>query len=344
MSQPRFELPARLLAGLVLLLSSACTGSGDDEPEVPPEAVVGQYEVTSSYNAAGALPDIASESLGILAGLADDPAGTFIDLAAAAGAPIDWVPDALRDQFADWVNDYIAARLFQGVPVTEEIARWTQDITGMLHHFDVISQIDLATSQGSTSANHVLAAVAFDFRGSHRLVDTPDIVDQLTIARDVSCSIAETGAGEARIDIGDHAFHMPLGDFAVVGFNMGLEQVLGIADLHAALELLIDCPGLAGEVSSKCLGPICVGHRDEIESFCQMGIDLAVDEIEGRIASIEFAELHLKSGEAAMLDAAKGDSAVDGTFDRIDRGVWQAWVNVDGAELPVDATFVGTRK
>jgi len=332
-------------AALTFLLSAACTGgSGDGDSEVPPEAVVGQYEVTSTYDATGALPDVASETLGILSNLADDPAGTFIDLAGEAGVPIDWVPDALRDQFADWVNDYIAARLFQGVPVTEEIARWTQDITGMLQHFDVVSQMDLATVDGSTSANHVLAAVAFDFRGSRRVVDTPAIVDQLTIARDVSCDIAEAGAGEARIDIGDHAFHMPLGDFAVDGFNMGLQQVLGIADLHAALELLIDCPGLADSVSSRCLGPICVGHRDEIEGFCAMGIDLVVDKIESRIASIEFAELHLASGEAAMLDAAKGDAALDGSYDQLDRGVWQARVNIDGTELPVGATFVGVRR
>ncbi len=331
-------------AALSLLLSAACTGGGEEEVEVPAEAVVGQYEVTSTYDATGALPDVASDTLGILDGLADDPAGTLIDLAAEAGAPIDWVPDALRDKFADWVNEYIASRVFQGAPVTEEIARWTQDIAGMLHHFDIISTMDLATIEDSTSANHVLAAVAFDFRGARRVVDTPDIVEQLTIARDVSCSIAGAGEGEARLDVGDHAFHMPLGDFAVVGFNMGLEQVLGIADLHAALALLIDCPGLAEEVSSRCFGPVCVGHRDEIEGFCNMGIDLVVNQVESRIASIDFAELHLASGEAAMLDAGKEDAVLDGTFDRIDRGVWQATVNIDGAELPVEATFVGTRR
>jgi hypothetical protein len=332
-------------ATLTFLLSAACTGGGGgSEEEVPPEAVVGQYEVTSTYNAAGALPDVATDTLGILSHLADDPANTLIDLAAEAGAPIDWVPDALRDKFADWVNDYIASRLFQGAPVTEEIARWTEDIAGMLHHFDIVSQIDLATVDGATSANHVLAAVAFDFRGSRRTVDTPAIVDQLTIARDVSCSIEGAGDGEARLDIGDHAFHMPLGDFAVDGFNMGLKEVLGIADLHAALELLIDCPGLADDVSSKCFGPVCVGHHDEIQGFCEMGIDLVVDQIESRIASIEFAELHLASGEAAMLDAAKGDSTLDGSYDQIDQGVWQARVNIDGTELPVDATFVGVRR
>jgi hypothetical protein len=333
-----------LPAALVVLLSAACTGGGEEAMEVPSEAVVGQYEVTSTYNAAGALPDVATETLGILSGLADDPAGTLIDLAEQAGAPIDWVPDALRDQFADWMNEYIAARVFQGAPVSEEIARWTQDIAGMLHHFDIVSQMDLATVDGSTAANHVLAGVAFDFRGTRRLVDTPDIVEQLTIARDVSCSIAEAGAGEARLDVGDHAFHMPLGDFAVVGFNMGLEQVLGIANLRAALELFIDCPGLADDVSSRCVGPVCVGHRDEIEGFCRMGIDLVVNEVESRIASIDFAELHLASGEAALLDPGKDDSALDGTFDQIDRGVWQAVVNIDGAELPVDATFVGARR
>ena len=74
-----------------LLLSAACAGGdGDEAEEVQPEAVVGHYEVTSTYNAAGALPDVATDTLGILDGLADDPAGTLIDLAEQAGAPIDW--------------------------------------------------------------------------------------------------------------------------------------------------------------------------------------------------------------------------------------------------------------
>jgi hypothetical protein len=331
----------RILLPLALIL--ACSGGDEDPAPVPAEATTGQYQVTSTYNAVGALPDVATETLGILSGLADDPAGTFIALVEEAGVPLDWVPSALRDQFAGWVNEYIAERLFQGVPITEEIARWTQDITGMLHHFDVVSQMDLATIDGTTSANHVLAAVAFDYRGSRRLVDTPEIVDQLTIARDVSCDIEDAGEGQASLAVGDHAFHLPLGDFALVGFNAGLEQVLGIADIRAALEMLIDCPALAADIADKCIGPVCVGHEAEIEGFCQMGIDLAVDKIESQITSVEFAELHLVGGEAAMFDAGKDDTVLDGTFDRIDQGVWQALVNVDGLEVPVEASFVGVR-
>src|SRR5690606_9314738 len=291
-----------------------------------------------------ALPPAAGEAIELLGGLSEDPAGTLFALLEAADVPLDWIPGALRDDVEGWINDYVFDRLYDGAPITEEIARWADDLSAMLTHFEISSELDLgaADAAGGTDANHTLAGVAFDWRGQRQMVDTPAIVDQLTIARDVTCNVS-IDRGEAAIDIGDHAFRMPLGDFAVLGFNAGLEQLAGFSDLRDALGSFIDCAGLADDLSSRCLGPVCVGHRDEIESMCLTGIDLAASAIEERIASIDYAELRLSGGRAALAGGDKQDAARATTFDRMEDGTWQAAVDVDGAAVPVGASFTGRR-
>jgi hypothetical protein len=338
------------LVPLALSLGAACTsGGGEDVGDV--SGAVGTYEVTSSYDATGALPEVVGDSLQTLTGLHDDPAGTLIQLLQQANVPIvdellDSIPDSLRGQFEGWVNDYIASRVYMGVPVTEEIARWAGDISGMLTRFDVISDLELARLDegGNTDANHTLGAVGFDLRGEHRVIDTPAILDQLTVARTVSVSVtADDEGGAGTIDIGDHAFHMPLGDFALVGFNQALDAAFGAGDLTALLGGMIDCAGLASTIADKCFGPVCVGHEDQIEEFCLAGVDLAVAEIERRITSVEFVELHHAGGAGVLLGETKMDGVAT-TFEQIASGTWDASVNIDGVVAPIGATFLGRRK
>ena len=338
-----------LLVPLALLsLGAACT-SGGEEDVGDVSGALGTYEVTSSYDATGALPEVVGDSLETLTGLDDDPAGSMIQLLQDADVPIvdqllDSIPGALRDQFEGWVNDYIADRVYMGVPVTEEIARWAADISGMLTRFDVVSELDLARLDegGHTDANHMLGAVGFDMRGSYRLIDTPAIVDQLTVARTVAVSVTSDDIGGGTIEIGDHAFHMPLGDFALVGFNQGLSALFGASDLTALLSGMIDCAGLAANIADRCVGPVCVGHESEIQQFCTAGVELAVAEIERRIASVEFVELAHSAGSGVLL----GENKTDGTatvFEQIEAGTWDASVNLDGVGAPIGATFMGER-
>jgi hypothetical protein len=339
----------RLLA-LPLALVVGCTGADDGGDLGEAGVAAATYELTTTVDATDALPAIAAEAIELLGGLADDPAGTLIGLLEAADLPIvdqvlGAIPAALRGSVEGWINDFIFDQLYMGVPVTEEIARWAQDLSGILTHFEIASRMDMGNvaPAGDASANHTLAGVAFDFRGSRQLVNAPDIVGQLTMARDVSCQLASTEGGGAAIDIGDHAFHMPLGDFAVVGFNMGLQQLAGFSDLRDALGSVIDCAALAQSVASRCILSVCVGHAAEIEQLCVAGIDLLASEVERRIASIDYAELRLASGQAALVSADKQDAGGALRFDRIDDGSWQAAVDVDGLVVPVGATFVGRR-
>ena len=340
----------RLLA-LPLALAVGCTGGEEGGPDGIGEdgMAAATYELTTTVDATGALPPAASEAIAMLDGLAEDPAGTLIGLLEAADVPIvdqalGAIPSSLRGSVEGWINDFIFDQVYMGAPVTEEIARWADDLSGILTHFEITSRMEMSNvdAAGGASASHTLAGVAFDFRGSRQLVDTPALVDQLTMARDVSCQLDGDGGGAA-LTIGDHAFHMPLGDFAVIGFNAGLQQLAGFSDLRDALGSLIDCAALASSVASRCVGPVCVGHEAEIEQLCVAGLDLVAQEVERRIASIDYAELRLASGQAALVSADKQDAGGAARFDRIDDGTWEARVDVDGADVPVGATFVGRR-
>lgn len=338
-------------AALPLALVLGCAGDGGGGMQDGPaggdegsDPVAGRYEVTSTFDLSQSevIPGLIGDALGPLTSFREDPAGSLLALLESTDAPVvtdllDAVPDSLRDKLLDAVNDYVFDQLYDGVPVADEIATWTDDLANMLTHFDVMTELGLGTvdEAGNLSASHTLAAISFQLRGETRLVDTPALLDQLTVARNVSCNVA---LGESRIDIGDHAFHLPLGNFAVVAFNQGLEKTLGVGSTREALGLLIDCGGLAADVASKCVGPVCIGHESEIEAFCDAGLDALAAEVEARIASIDFAELHLAAGAGQVADAA----AEDGLVDRIE-GEWQTELNVDGKAVPVPAAFVATR-
>ena len=347
-----------LLVPLALWLG--CSGGGQPGPDDgtgdpgagQADPVAGSYQLTSTYDLsqAGVLPDLAGDTLAALTGLSDNPAGTLIALLQAANVPVvndllDAIPDPVLSQFEGWVNDYIASQLYQNVPLSQTIADWVSQLSSLLTHFDLVTELDLANldAAGNTDGSHILSAVSFPWNGTLLTVNTPALVDQVTMARDVAVSAALEGAG-GTIDIGDHSFRLPLGNFAVVGFNQVLQQTLGASNLRDALGMVIDCGGLADQVSSRCVGPVCVGHRDLIEQFCDAGLDQVAAQVESRIAAIKFASLHLQTGEATLVNAAKQDGASDGVVDRMVGGAWQVGVNVNDHEVQIGASsFVGER-
>src|SRR5688572_19698443 len=109
-----------LLLPLALSLGAACTSGGGEEDVGDVSGAVGTYQVTTSYDATGALPDAVGHSLETLTGLHDDPAGTILALLEDAGVP-NPVPESFQDDLEGWINEYLASRVYMGVPVTEEI-------------------------------------------------------------------------------------------------------------------------------------------------------------------------------------------------------------------------------
>jgi hypothetical protein len=319
-------------------------GGGQDDPIAGVYQVRSAMDLTSTSLANDLVPDVVA----ILNQLTTTPADTLIGLLESANVPIldqllGLLGEVLLDPFRNFVDEYVINRVVEGIPLTQQLSALTSEITALLTQFEIVSELELSGLDASgqlTSATHRLSALSLPLLGQQVLVDTPALVDQITAADGVSCSVS-LSEGEGELQVGDHAFGLPLGDFALDA----LDRVLGGGDgagLRDRLGALVDCAAMADEVSSRCLGPLCVGNRDEIEQFCEAGLDQAVSQIEARVASINFAEIRFQAGDALLRDS-DSDGQSDGLIDLLEQGNWQTVVFVKGIELPFAAAFDGLR-
>jgi hypothetical protein len=344
------------IACIPLALLFACSasepkpGEMPDDEETPdvemPGVAGGVYEIISTYDASAALPPQLAEALEVLGAVSDEPAGVFLDLLEAADLPIvdQVLEDIPREELEAMINEFIAEQTYQGEPVTEEIARWAQDLSGIIAGFDVVSQFEMGNPNqaGSTYATHMLAGVAFDLRGERVEFATPEILNQLTIARDVSCQIGSNEDSSQFIEFGDHGFHLPLGQYAVSALNGVLESTLGYSNTKETLGAFIDCGVLAEEVATRCSSvDWCSGDQVEVQEFCVQALDEVAAEVERQLAAVDYAELRMAGGRAALVAAAKKDATEPLRYDAFSAGTWKANFDLDGFEIPLAASFVG---
>lgn len=315
-----------------------------DDPSDPGDPTVskiaGSYEVTSKYDlsASADLPALLGDALGPLSGLSDNPAGTLIDVLKGTNSSvadaIDSLPPILRSLLEQQINTYLEDQLFENTPVAEQIVDYVDMISTMLTNFEVVTTLEVgnADEAGNANANHTLAGVAFPKDGQRTFVATPDILNTLSIARDVSLNI---DLGAKSVAVGDHAFNLPLGDFAVTGFHAALESQFGIADLGEALNEMVDCTGLASEVGDICIDSFCILDEAQIADFCVQGLDQVAEQVDNKIRDIEFAELHMVGGEGAVQVAEKVNSI---------SGNWDSEFGINGNNLSVPSSFEAVRK
>jgi hypothetical protein len=335
-----------IVAAAALLLPTFGCSLGDvppeDQPDEAADRVAGQYELTSTYNIAASegVPGLIGDVIAPLAGLRDDPAGTIFEILEANGGAvadlIGLLPSNVRADVEREINDYVAEQVAAGGGAGDIIA-WVDQIAGILTHFEVVSQFEIgrADESGVASANHSLAAVRFELDTGPQEVVVSELISTLTIARGVDCSI-----NGSEISIAEHAFHLPLGDLAVVGFNKALEGSLGARNISEALGLVIDCADVVERIGPVCISSFCIDPA-EIENLCTSGLDAIANEIEEQIAKIDFAELRLTGGRAALEDVAKQDGF--GQIDQWAGGSWKTAIEIDGLRVPVDATFSASR-
>lgn len=333
------------LAITLLFLAVSCVGElgsgGDDVEPEEQDTVAGTYELTSSYDlsTSDALPGLLGDALGPLTGLRDDPGATILTIlentGGAIGDLIGLLPSSLRAELEAEINDFVAAQIAGGA-AAGDIIMWVDQIADILTNFQVISHFEIGSVDGGVAnANHRLAAVGFVLDGQMQRIDTPEVIDTLTIARDVECQVSG-----AEISIAEHAFHLPLGQLAVTGFNQVLQSTLGAADVGQALAMVIDCADVAASIGPLCIDVFCI-DESEIADVCSDGLAAVAAEIEGLIAEIDFAELRLSGGRAALEDAAKQDGF--GQIDRWAGGSWTTAFEIDGLVVPVEASFIAER-
>src|SRR5262249_32295889 len=267
------SMTKRFMTAFALLFATACDPGPDPAGAVD---LAGHYELSNHFDltTAGVLPDIANDTLRSLSGLKDNPAHTIISLLAAARSPtcstsLGGLPDVLKNAIEGWFNDYVFHTLFNGVPVTQELASLIDDIASIATRFEVVTPLDLPAPNpvGDAVATHSLSGIAFTLRGNRTVVLVPELVTALTRAGSVPANAVHIVERSPKVEqgilhLGDHSFGVPLGAFLVHAVDMIASQRFGGSNLREALGNLVNCDMLAHNLASRCVGPVCLGHEN----------------------------------------------------------------------------------
>jgi hypothetical protein len=348
--------------GLALLVVfSAAAGCGDNDlapgPAPAELEVAGSYELVSTYDftVAGALPDPVATYAQTLTGLSSDPAGTLFNLLDEAGVPIASdllaaLPSPVANELKSWINDAITNQRYGNASAKSELDTLATALQTVVARPDVVStlQVDPPGADGAIVATHALEELRYTLYGGTTEISVP-IRDGaapgplLTLRTTADGRVTAPLSNEdAHIQIGDHAFGVAYGDYALAALDQALRARFA-TDLRGALGQLVDCAGMAHAVASRCVLGACVGHQDTLAAICDDGLDLVDQDIRDRVAALRIDALRLTSGQAQMWDAPAGSAALDRTVDRLSTGKWAAQVDFGMGARDVHGTFAGTR-
>ncbi len=345
------------------LPSAPETVAANEKEQTAPEekpaltTLSGKYELSTRYDltTAGVFPDVANGSLRALSQLKDNPSKTIIDLLKAAHVPIiatvlALLPDQIEAPFENWFNDAFFDTVYQNMPASKRIADLVDDLASLATKFEVTSSLNLPTpnENGESGASHALTGLGFTILGQRTIFHAPASLAPETHADHVPATLLHILEHSPKVEnglleLGDHGFSVPLGDYLVQAADKLAEAKFGAPTFAEALEKAFDCAGIAHKVSDRCLGPVCVGHETQIKEMCIAGVDLVAHQVLDNLRAIKIDFLRLANGQAAMWDAPKPDGVMDGKIDRLDKGRWTAFMRTSLVEHSVTATFTGTR-
>jgi hypothetical protein len=320
-----------------------------------PTVLSGKYELSNTFDltTTGVLPDLANDTLKALSGLRENPAQTMFDLLEAAKVPVasqllSALPGILQDALEGFINDHLFKRLYKSAPVAKQIAGVIDDTASLITHFEVVSTLEIPelSDMGTGRAKHAMSGVAFNWAEKRNVFAAPVVQTAIQDNVDVAAiHIVERSpkVENGRLEVGDHGFSVPLGEYALKAADWALKEKFGVPDLRGAVGEIIDCADLARGVSKRCIGPVCVGHETDIRNVCNAALDQVVKEVRGKIGGINLKLVHFKTGQAKMWDAPTEGARLDGKCDRIDNGIWKAGISTGKEEKPVFTTFVGKR-
>jgi hypothetical protein len=336
-----------LISALGLLLALGCGGEeGMSVPPPPPTVdVAGTYALASRFDltASALAPAPAADAFETIKGLRQHPAATLFGLLDDAGVPLARtleaaLPDILESRLDGFINDYLSHATFQGKPVAGELDKIIAIGSLTLVRFDLLTGLDLvAASEGRTAASHVLEGVRFSDLPGIRTLTIPRLpVPGITDTRPDARIGAPRAGAQALLTLGDHAFGVPIGSYAVVALDLATEQLYGTT-LRGALGKLVGCDALASSVAHECVGPLCVGHEADLREICERGLDEVASRVLAKLRERDFKAVHFVSGTADL-------KATSAAIDRIDAGVWTARIDVGMGERGVAASFAGARR
>jgi hypothetical protein len=346
----------RITIASSFLLGCIESGTPSTPAAPPPVTLSGRYQLASHLDltSTGVLPDFASSTLQALSQLKTDPAGAIVNILESINAPIvsnvlSAIPHIVEQPLLNWIDDHVFGALYQGLPVTQQIAGMIQDIASLATAFQLDTTLDLAdpNETGDATATHALAGMTFTVADHSLVVHAPDLVANVTQAQldATALHIVEHSPDveNGLLDLHDHSIGLPLGAFVERAIDQLMMNKFGQPNLRAALGALINCGAIAHDVATKCIGPVCVGHEAAIASLCDAGLDAIAAEVKTQLEKITINALHFHDGEAKMWDAPMAGGPTDGVIDRLDDGTWTLGIGVGGGETATTADFTGTR-
>jgi len=345
----------------LLLVIASGAGCDDGSPTDPGPApadlrVDGNYEVVSTYDltVGSVLPEPVADYAQEIVGLRTDPAGTLFKLLDDAGVPlasdlVDVLPGPLADRLKSAINDFFAADVYGNARVSSELDALSAAIQTVLARPDVVSQLSLVAPDdtGATTATHRLEELRYRLYGGATEIAVPiavpaSVAPVLTVETGATARVTRGTAGEdAHLQIGEHAFGVPYGDYVLAALDQAMAQRYG-TNLRVALGALVDCDAMAASVAGKCVLGACIGHQSTLSAICNAGVDLAYKQMTDRIRALRFDALR-QSGQAEMWDAAAPGGITDRRIDRLATGNWAASIDFGMGPRSVATTFVGTR-
>lgn len=286
----------------------------------------GNYQVTSQIDITieTLLPQPVEDIVSSAREFSVNPAHTLLTLADSAGVPAvgtlrDYLPDYVEGKLEGWINDEIAKLTIAGVPVTQVAGTFAALAETTLTQVSLESE--LTVSNGV--ATHRLTVLDL----------APTGIDQQFalggLPSDVVTATTTSSSSKGTLAVGDHTFGLAYGEYAWRALEAACSAEYG-AGLRATLGTAVNCAGVANTVGNKCVLGVCVGHKAELTSICEAGLDEVVDRIHDQFSALEFDAIHFAAGTATI------------TSTGLTNGTWTAEINAGQGLRQVPATFTAT--
>jgi hypothetical protein len=330
------RVTAALAAALAL---PSCTWDPDflDTPTPRPDPPISipadtfELHSTIEMRADLLLPASGYDALAALRQLRDDPGAAMFAALDRAGVPLvaelkAALPDVVEEQIEGFIADALAehTRLFR----LDDYLRASERV---LTDLEVDSTLDLT---GDLPV-HRLTALHFGHTPEYLGVDIP--LDGVATTFAERTTTVDDDLHHYMV-LGDHAFGLPLGQYAFTAIEHEIARFEGVATLRAALGAEIDCAAAAHDVASRGVLGMTVGHEDEVHEICAAALDVLADELEEQVLGLDINTLRFRRGTARLID-----NGGDGVADQL-AGTWDVVLDLGQGERATSGRFDGTRR
>jgi hypothetical protein len=300
-------------------------GGSPSHPATPVASATYQVDSRIDITVEALLPQPVEDIVVTARDFSTNPAHTLITLADEAGVPAvgtlrDFLPDYLEGKLEGWINAEIATLTINGIPVTTVAASFAALAETSLTNISVKSELTISNG----TATHRLTTLDLSPTGIDKQFALGELPSDVVMATTTATST------KGKLTVGDHKFSLAYGEYAWQAIELACTAEYG-QGIRATLGTAVNCPNVANNVANKCVWGVCVGHKAELTSLCERGLDEVVDRIHDKFEAMQFDAIHFAAGNATV------------TSTGLSGGVWTAEINAGQGLRHVPATFSATR-